>query len=241
MEIEKTINKWFEITKEQLDSLPNQQSEIEGFCLGILHTVMIYLNGARLLQEKRLNFPAMALLRIVSDMVIKFLWCLQGVKDSGIETRIKRWEKRTFKEQKRLLSELKELVPDSIKKVFEKTINDLDKKTNNQLREMPNTRQLFKENSNLFLMDVYAQTYQQFNSAVHIDTDILKKVLMSPLRKYGCSEDIQLTPQDTNNLKIFRLSLLYMVLIMIYRYYSWDLTQVEKEYNLTVLCSIENN
>lgn len=235
MEIDKTINNWFEKTKKQLDSLPNQQSEVEGFCLGILHIVMVYLNGARLLQREGLNFPAMALLRVVSDVVIKFLWCLQGVKNSEIEMKIKRWEKKTFSEQKRLLSELRELVPDSIKKVFEKTINELDKKINKKLKEMPNTRQLFKENSNLFLADVYALAYQQFNSAVHMDSDVLKKILMSPLRKSGCKKDIHLTTQDSNNLIIYRLSLMYMILIMMYKHYSWDSTSIEKEYNQAVL------
>ncbi len=235
MEIDRIINRWFEETKKLLDGLPNRQSEVDGFCLGILHTVVIYLNASSILQEKDFNFPAMAILRIVSDLVIKFLWCLQGIKDNEIEIRIKRWEKKTFKEQRRLLSELKELFPSDAKETFEKTINEFDKRINNTLKEMPNTRQLFKDNKNLFLADVYALAYKQFNSAVHIDTDVVKKVLMSPLRKNGCDRDILLSTKDTNNIRIFRLSLLYMILIIMYKHYSWDTISIEKEYNQAVL------
>jgi len=227
--INDAISRWFDETRKRLDALPNRQSEIEGFCLGILHTVVIYLNASRVLQENGFNFPAMALIRITSDVVSKFLWCLQSVSDSEIENRIQRWEKKTFAEQKRLLNNLKDVVLPT--EPLEKVISDLDKKADNHLKEMPNTRKLFQDIKNLFSLDIYALAYLQFNSAVHIDTDLVNKVLMSPLRRNGCDKDILLHEKDVDSLRIVRLSFFYMTLIVIYKYYSWDSGSLTNEYN----------
>ena len=105
-----------------------------------------------------------ALIRITSDLLIKFLWCLQGANDKEIEERIVRWEQTTFKEQKRFLSELKEVASDTEKKIYEKGIDDLDKKINNGVKGMRNTRQIFKECKSMFSsVDIYAKAYQQYN------------------------------------------------------------------------------
>lgn len=230
MNIEDTVDKWFEEAKKLFDNLPNPTSKVNKFCLGTFRSVGIYLNASCILQERELYYPAMALIRITSDLLIKFLWCLQGVNDKAIEERIVRWEKTTFKEQKRFLSELKEVASGTEKKMYEKGIDDLDKKINNGVKEMPNTRQIFKECKKLFsTVDIYPKAYQQYNQTVHIDVDVLDKIMNSPLSKDGCDKDIVCSKTDIEGINKTCLIFLYMLLIKIYEHYSWDATSIKKE------------
>lgn len=232
--INATLKKWFEQTRERLDALPNRETEIDGFCTAALHTIMIYLNASRILQDGGLNLPAMALVRIASDVVIKLIWCLQDCSEAEIDRRIGRWRKKTVAEQKRLLNDLKDVF--LTREQVERLISTVEKTVNPQLKEMPSTRQLFRDVMPLFSGDIYCTAYLQFNSAVHVDTELMTKILMSPLRPMGCDRDISLQEEDTENLRTIRLSLLYMALVLMYRRYSWDLVTLTDEYHQILGC-----
>ena len=235
MEIDQTMNRWFEEALTMLHDQSTRQSEIDGFCLGVVVSVKTYLNGTSLLLENDFSFPAMAHLRIVAELIVKFLWCLQGKTDMEIQRRINRWEKTTFRKQKQLLQELVDVIDDNdLKLVFTNIIIKLDSKIkSNKEKEMPNTTGsggLFEKTRNLFQRNVYPQAYQQFNPAVHIDTDTLKKITASQQSKEGPIKDIKLTQCDKDNLKIFSLSFTYMVLKMLYHHYQKNFGDFEKEY-----------
>ena len=233
MNIKDTVDKWFEETKKLFDNLPNPTSKVNKLCLGTFRSVGIYLNASCILQEKGLYYPATALIRITSDLLIKFLWCLQGANDKEIEERIVRWEQTTFKEQKRFLSELKEVASDTEKKIYEKGIDDLDKKINNGVKGMRNTRQIFKECKSMFSsVDIYAKAYQQYNQAVHIDIGVIDKIANSTLSENGCDKDVVFSQTDVNGINKTCLIFLYMLLIKMYEHYSWDVTSIKNEAKL---------
>ena len=106
MEIDETINKWFEQTQEKLKNTMSSNEDIDNLCCATTAVVKTYLDAVLLQLDNGLLLPSMADLRIISDLINKFLWCMNRPKKEQIKGRLKRWEKSTAKEQKKLLENL---------------------------------------------------------------------------------------------------------------------------------------
>jgi hypothetical protein len=231
MEIHETINKWFADTEKKIVSL-KASDKIALLCASVTAVVKTYINSILAQLDMGFVLPSVAGLRIVSDLVNKFLWCLNEDNDDKIKDRIKRWEKSTAKENKKLLEGFIKIIDDSqVKSAMQETIAELDHVVaNNRIKEMPPATRLFEENKNLFFDNVYPQAYQQFNAGVHIDIDILEKIWTLQNQTGKWVGDIQLSPKDIAGLKKHCLSSVWMVLKMLYRYYYWDVAEIDDEY-----------
>ena len=108
MEIDETINKWFEETQGKLAKAKSSSDIVDDFCRRVFAVLKTYCDATLLLlrPEIELRLPAMANLRIMSELVIKFLWCLNVQKNKEIEERIKRWEKTGAKNRRKLVEEI---------------------------------------------------------------------------------------------------------------------------------------
>lgn len=235
MEIEKTINQWFEEAQYKLENIIISNEDIDNFCCGTTTVVKTYLDAVLLQLDNGLFLPSMADLRIVSDLINKFLWCMNHPDKKQIKGRLRRWEKSAAKEQKKLLENL---IPSSCEPFLSVSKNAisqlkkiLDRFSKDQVKEMPKTGQLFQQNKNLFQTDIYAQAYQQFNSAVHIDTDVLLRKIATYQKSTGkFVGDIPVSQDDIMNLKMHCLSFAWMQLKMLYRHYSWDFSAHDRAY-----------
>ena len=91
MEFDKTLNKWFEEAQSEL-AKANGSPVINGVCRSVTAVLKRYCDAAIVLLDNDFNLPPMAHLRIMSELVIKFLWCLKEEKSERIEEQIKRWD-----------------------------------------------------------------------------------------------------------------------------------------------------
>jgi len=213
MKIEERVEKWLEESIRKIRGL-KKLTDIDIFCLNVVIAVRTYLASAFLLLEKSLYYPAMANLRIISDLIVKFLWCLQDNTSGETKRRINRWKKATFHKSKKLLGHLLHVVEgDDLKSILKSDIALLDNRIQSiKDDEMPPTTGkggLFEQIKTIKLFsnlptDLYPKSYQQFNSAVHIDTIALEKV------------EVPWNENDVNNSKIYCLYFTYMVVVMLF-------------------------
>ena len=176
--------------------------------------------------------PAQAQLRIMAELIIKFLWCLYGGIDN-VEKRLRIWEKNSAKEKKRLDEWLLPIANKDMKVQLENEINALKEKIHAEqcLEKMPKTAKLFEELIDVFDRNVYTTAYLQFNSSVHIDTHILTSIVEHQNEGKIFRSDLD---ENINKLKLHLLSFTYMFVKPIYLCYNWTFDYTENEYQKTI-------
>ena len=96
MRIEETIDRWFEEIKQKLTggkTCYNQyELDMDSLCLGVIRLVENYVESVLLLLNAEKKLPAKALLRVISDLCIKYIWCLRGY-EQNVDEFNKRFEK----------------------------------------------------------------------------------------------------------------------------------------------------
>ena len=235
MEIEKIINRWFDETQNNLTKTKDSSDMIDGLCRTISSVFKTYCDATiRLLEHDPKVLPAMALLRIMSELIIKSLWCLNVTKNEEIKERIKRWEKAGVKKRKKFVKELLEsegsFDPATVDK-FKQELAKLDEYLkDNIVDEMPKVtgpNGLFKETKNIFDRNICAQAYRQFNHAVHVDTLVLTWSTQRKANAIYYTGDLD---ENIESLKLHCLSFSYMVIKVVYVHYGWKSDQIEEEY-----------
>src|SRR4030042_4462265 len=94
-EIKKAINKWFEGTQKLITEVSSRDKSCSLlFCAVAVPVMKTYCRAAVLLLDEGFKLPAMALIRVISEFFIKFLWCVViPVDENEIRNRLLRWEK----------------------------------------------------------------------------------------------------------------------------------------------------
>jgi len=179
MEIDKTIEKWFEETKAILAK--KKCSEDERFyklCLNIIRIVKNYCKASLILLDNNRKRPAMALLRIQIELAAKFSWLINGKRENEFDVRLKKWENKTLSDRLKLRKDALEALPkdergreEKLNQIAEQVLKTTD------LKCMPQDRQLVEEmfsNEESVLHGV--GLYRQFHSAVHPDILVIEAV-----------------------------------------------------------------
>jgi len=102
MEIEETIDKWFEETYQKFRMNITLKYPVDRFVLSVFLVSRKYISSALLLLKNDHKMPTKALLRILCELLIKFEWCLgaydknQNNKTQKVEERRMRWWKSTL-------------------------------------------------------------------------------------------------------------------------------------------------
>ena len=210
------------------------------FCCSVFAILKTYCDATLLLLrlDVDLRLPAMAHLRIISELTIRFLWCLNVKKNEEIGERIERWEKTGVKERKKLVEELlesKENFDSETVGKFQQELSNLDKYLKDNVgNEMPHVTGkcgLFEQTENIFERNICAQAYRQFNPAVHVDPLVLT---WSTKRKGSSIYYTGDLDENIDSLKIHCLSFSYMVIEVLYFHYHWRYDQIEREYHEAV-------
>lgn len=243
MEIKETTDKWVEEAQSKL-AKASGSTVINGFCRSVTAVLKRYCDATIVLLDNDFRLPVMAQLRIMSELVIKFLWCLEGKTSGKVEEQIKRWDLASLSQERRLYEKLVETSNDKLKNFAEERIEYLNKLSKDKclehLKSMPwGTIDLLLDISDVFKQDkyyVYVSRFAQFHHAVHINTFVLTESVKTERDSFEFTGDID---TNTDNLKGCCLGFVYMFLKKIYDFYKWNFDEIEKE--CQVICKQSNN
>ena len=187
----------------------------------------------KLLEEKHFA-PSKALLRILTELIAKLLWCLyipSEVKGSGedilIQSKINRWRKDTLL---RIASGMKEfgflnnLEDDSdiLKKAQElcimaDSISD---------KGLPSIKDIFRKVPSWY-EDVYLRAYWQFNSAIHPDFSLIGSIIKVDGNSINVDWDIA---KNTNDLYKYCVVCAYHLNFLARVHYQWSIDSMKDSY-----------
>lgn len=182
MEIDKTINKWFEETDAQMHQKIKDFTPIDGLCSCVLRTAKNYCNAIFLLLRKEHELPAKALLRVLCELMVKLSWCLtvpdkqNENEEEIVKEKIRRWEKYTLCNNVRILEKFNQIASGDDKRKIQDSIDKLKNQplfSNETIKEIPKFVDLIKQLPDLFKSEVYTLLYLQFNNAIHLDVTSL--------------------------------------------------------------------
>ena len=238
MEIDKTINKWCEQIKQNITGgktyYQQVESNVDRFCGEVIASIDNYVQRALLLLNKGKILPAKALLRIISDVSIKCIWCLDGLKisEEKFNERFDKWRRCSLSEYRRLLdkelhvlkeeygdevSEQKEILKDRIATIESAGIN---KKERFNITEI--VQEVWKNQPNLNMVALY----QGHHEAVHPDIVLFERTLEESDNRIIYRGDIKEPPE---RIKGFCLIILGYLFETIYSVYKWDFSEFEND------------
>ncbi|RKY06401.1 MAG: hypothetical protein DRP56_07485 [Planctomycetota bacterium] len=231
------IGKWFESTQVLItDASSNDKSFKLRFDAIAEQIMKKYCLATALLFDEGFKLPAMALMRIVSEFFVKYLWCINTDKEDEICNRLQRWDKTSGKKKLKLYDGLLGLEAGVLKKEDLEKLAELKEKVEKNLndnaeKEMPpvtGRSGLFESTSKVFGTNVGLLLYSQYCSAVHIDTSILSDLILeSDGLNLSVNEDIN---ENMKELKKRCLNFAYMFLLVVHKKNNWSIEQVKQEY-----------
>jgi len=153
-------------------------------CITVLDGAECYCNAIFLLLNKNYVLPAMALMRCLCELAVKFIWCLQCPDDTDkeqdkktVDEKIRRWEKSTLAQNIKVLEEWKIVDPQNNK--INEQIKELEnKKAKMDIDGMPNYPQLLEKLPIEFRREISLELYKSFNNAVHLDINSLGEIYL---------------------------------------------------------------
>ncbi len=241
MRIDKTIDKWFREIAEKMSSTPKEDKPIYDLCSSVLPLAHNYCDATLLLLDSNKNLPAMALLRILSELTFRLIWCLSTYNNpqEDVDIRIKRWLKESYKQRKRNLKKLLPSAGAGENKNIKKEIDFLQKEIDaipykfagdlyNSLDELTIQTPDGKAKSLSWKDDLYPILYTQFNQAIHPDLLVLGRLIKQ-------NENIRIFSGDFNDidiveLKIYCMSCAFNIISYIRIIYDLDYQNVKTEY-----------
>lgn len=234
MEIDKTINKWLKEIETELQLQRHKDNDITNFCLGIMPLVKNYSTSILLLVNNDKKLPAKVLLRVLSELVIKFCWCMKGAEIDKINfyRRNQRWVKTACEKQKKFL-ELSFNLPcdEQERQKIQKNLNDCKswiEKLKDKTKGLPGTmdmfEDLFKSNAKLN----YLILHHQFNDVIHSDLFLLGRLCAVG----GNRTIIDDEPENHTILKQVCLCCVYLFLESVYKYHKLDFAEIGSCYEI---------
>ncbi len=229
--MDQTINKWFEETADSINAKDNTNSSVDALCFSVVPLAHNYCDAVLILLNNNKKLPAMALLRVLSELSLRFLWCLyeDNPAKESIDVRIERWKKHTFEEG---VKRLKKLLPcanpeesqhlndqiafleEEIKAIEPKSMGPLY----NSLNELP---ELYKEK-------LYPLLYSNFNFAIHPDLKLFTYLIKRAGNKRIFSGDID--EVETDLLKKHCVTPAFCILSFVRSHYNLDCEGLKSEY-----------
>lgn len=238
MEIEKTINKWFEKAKGKLSGgktyYKQSELDVDSLCLGVVALLENYVHSVLLLLNAGKKLPAKALLRVIGDISIKCMWCLKGL-EKGLEEFSKRldiWRRYSLsKDKKKMQAEiaiLEQNYDNSVSQLVGRLkgfVEILEKEGISNNEKMPSIwdmREIWENQADMNF-DVL---YRRFHQGIHPDWMVLQLLAKKDGDKILYKADIEESIED---LKKFCLAILGYLLRAIYSVNKWDLSEFEKD------------
>jgi len=238
MEIDETINKWFEQIKQNLSGgktyYKQLELDVDKLCGEVVVLLENYVQGVLLILNKGKILPAKALLRIISDVSIKCGWCLEGLKTSEEEfdQKFDKWRRHSLSKCRTLMEKdlavLEEEYGDEVsglKEELKRRITAIEsagikKKERFSIPEL--VQDVWKTQPKLNLRALYLG----FHEAVHPDLVLFQRTLEESNGRIIYKGDIEESPE---RIKGFCLVILGYLFEAIYSVNKWDFSEFEKD------------
>jgi hypothetical protein len=239
METEDTINKWFEETFENIRKQVRPSTEIDHLLAGVLFASRKYTRAVLLLLSQKHVLPAKALLRVLCELFVKVVWCL-NFRSSEEDTKqlihenFQRWDYSRLIQDKKLLENLEKdvevdfrcEVQGALKKIDEGVVDYKER----PVKCIPPTADIFRELS----VDengwkaIYSKVYQNYSRAVHLDRNTFSRLVQHEGDWITCYDDWD---DDINNVYAYCLSVGHDINMLIRKYYGWPMEEMRQEYS----------
>jgi len=238
MKVEETVNRWFENAQNRMVQISQSDNNFTtSFCSVAISVMKTYCSAIGFLIDNEFRLPAMALLRVISEFFVKFLWCIKPRNDVEVRNRFHSWENTTAEKKLNLFDGILKskvgLNEQELTRINQ--LKDEALKIKNSKRDrMPKITgkgSLFEEVSSFFGTDVSAPLYRQYCATAHIDTSVLSGFLVPTDKGIGIKSDLD---ENLAMLKDRCLNFAYMFLIVLYKMYGWDIENIKNEYEGTI-------
>jgi len=233
MEIEETINKWFDETLSKLYQGGLPKNKIDEMILASVPIIENYLNIVLVILEKGVRLPAMALLRISGEFIAKIIYCLKGnMQGLSVGERIESWEKTSFIKRKKFYENIKGRYSGNNLKKIHKWIDETENEINKiSINALPETKIIFEE--------VFGEKhpigregmYLQYLGAVHLDLETVAKTIKKDKTSTEYMGDVEDRIKD---LKFECLTHCYTFFREIYNYYKLDFQEIGNKYKTLI-------
>lgn len=236
MDAKETIIKWFKEASAKLSN-SNSGRMADRYICSILTILQHYQMAAISLINGDFKLPPMALLRAMYELVMKFIWCLQGTSEyKDVENRFLRWGKTTLNERIKSLNgflesddvpaEARADIQQSLKQMrddFSKLPSDIK-----CMPQMTGPGGLYDQIQGVFDADISTLSYRQLCHATHIDTFVLANCIKKTDSSTHYTGDLDL---DCNELLNHCLTNAWMFMKIIHTFYGWNQQQLDEDYS----------
>jgi len=233
MEIEETINKWFEKTEDALDNLDSEKKNTNLYFLIVnsLPTFGNYLHAAIMILGSKRRLPAKALLRVSGQLVSRVVWVLKGQDENERQNRLSRWKLDSYCEGRRYDEKIVKFYAGDERALVEKRIKERSEKINKLekcgIRRLPQPEQIFEQafGKNLLAVGMYSQ----YHTAVHPDLLVLSGTISEDGQVIMCDGD---TKEPIDDLKFECLIQVYIFFKEIRKFYDLDFQEIESGFQV---------
>ena len=236
MEIDKTISKWFRETADKMNAVSKPNEPAYDLCSNVLPLSHNYCDAVMLLLNDGKKLPAMALIRVMAELTLRFIWCLYPNKQGeDVNTRIRRWLKESYIKAKQNLEKILPSADRGKREEIEAAI----KRLNDDIAQIPyhSAGPLYNSLEDLAASncgdwdwenDIYPLLYTFFNQAIHPDLLVLSKLVKQngDKRVYLADYDAM----DIPELKICCMNCAFNIVAATRVVYEWDYQGIKKEY-----------
>ncbi len=186
MEIDEIIAKWLQNAKTKLSGEKTygkqHELDIDSLCLGVVALVENYAGSVLLLLNAGKILPAKALLRVMGDLTIKCMWCIDGLgtSDEEFSNRLEKWRRYSLSQDKKRMeaeiSILKQDYNDVNSELFNKLegfvkiLEEEGIRNNEELPSMWNMRGIWKSQADMN----FDALYRRFHQGIHPDWMVLQ-------------------------------------------------------------------
>ena len=241
MEIDKTINKWFEETENMLANIGSaKNTEVDKVCFSSISVVGNYLKNAIMILNHNSKLPAKALLRVLGEFIIKFVWCLQNSmrkQPALANERFERWRKHSLIKDQKFRKDILNAFDGSKRDEIQRWIEECDKEIKSVTsKSVPEFAQIIENVFGSRETKAYAGMYLRFLNAVHLDLRTLSDTIREDNFSSICEGD---TDDSIDDLKVDCLICACIFFRELYRFYGLNFQKIEDEYQVILKSFIQ--
>jgi hypothetical protein len=234
--IDTAINQWFQETVDKINKEIKTDTFEDILYPSILPLAYKYCCATLTLLNNGFKLPAMALIRILAEIIFRLCWC--GYKDNPQkelpDVRIQRWLKESYKQQDRYLKKLLPSANCCQAKKIKKEMSYLDGEINkiphkfagdlyNSLKDLNIPPLNMKD-------ELYPLLYSPFNKAIHPDLLLLSILVKEDKAERTRTFSGDLNDFSTNDLKIYVMTCAFWIVSLVRINYKWDYNNVKTQY-----------
>jgi hypothetical protein len=205
MDIERITDKWFEQTfgRVQKDLLPPTEDDL--FIVGVLFTARKYTRAALSLLGQMHVLPAKALVRVLCELYVNILWCLNVEGDTkeeitnAVHERFQSWDSYRITKDKKLLADMREYatgdfardVCQSLKKA-EEGVREYETRDIQKMKSVASLcAELSRDSDKEAMKKIYVEMYRNYSRAVHLDRNTFSHLVRyeSENDRIACYDD----------------------------------------------------